>query len=101
MRSRLGRAKIAAVIVATGAVAFASGVGACASFGISSLTGAVDMCFVFDCTDGIFGGVIDPCSPIFSRPNTPGFIASDSAGDQNGDPVNGRDLFIDCPDQTP
>lgn len=76
----------------------ATGLGACTSLAGQAVMGSVDFCFLFDCTNGIFGGLIDPCSPIFSRPGTPGFIAADPADETNTDFQNGRDLFTDCPD---
>ncbi|GMU36334.1 MAG: hypothetical protein EDS66_11040 [Planctomycetota bacterium] len=95
MRSSVRRAKIGWAMVTLGGLVLASnGVGACASMGLESAAGAVDFCFLFDCTDGIFGGLIDPCAPIFSRPSTPGFIAQDP--NKNG--TSEGPLFMDCPD---
>jgi len=98
MRLRVKRAKATLALVAVGGIALGNGVGACASLGTESLAGAVDFCFIFDCTNGFFGGLVDPCSPIFSKPNTPGFIGSDSDEAPNTDTENGRDLFSDCPE---
>jgi hypothetical protein len=58
----------------------------------------MDMCFIFDCTNGAFGGLLDPCETV--------------AGSDTGDPGEGTGagyagpatgpLFADCPtDETP
>ena len=94
MRSRRLRTKLAVAAFAASGVM--GGFVGCASLGAESLSGAVDFCFLFDCTDGIFGGLIDPCSPVFSRPQTPGFIAADV-----NTPETDGNLFSDCPDDQP
>ena len=51
----------------------------CASFASEQVFRTVDFCFLFDCQNGAFGGLIDPCP----------------------DPGTGDDstinLFVDCP----
>ncbi len=55
---------------------------ACIAFGAEELLRTVDFCFVFDCQNGLFGGVVDPCP------------------DPLVDPLDGTstNLFVDCPD---
>lgn len=55
---------------------------ACIAFGADQLLGTLDFCFVFDCQNGLFGGVVDPCP------------------DPLTDPLDGTstNLFVDCPD---
>lgn len=51
------------------------GGGSCQTFGTNLATTSVDFCFVFDCDNGFFGGVVQPC----------------------GDPLSTiDDMFIDC-----
>ncbi|HSW44036.1 MAG TPA: hypothetical protein VLM89_00520 [Phycisphaerae bacterium] len=37
--------------------------GGCRDFSLNGATSAVDMCFLLDCQNGFFGGLIDPCDP--------------------------------------
>lgn len=37
--------------------------GGCRPFAANGITSAVDMCYLFDCENGFFGGLIDPCDP--------------------------------------
>ncbi|NOX57833.1 MAG: hypothetical protein GXP29_03125 [Planctomycetes bacterium] len=54
---------------------------ACIAFGAEELLRTVNFCFVFDCQNGLFGGVVDPCP------------------DPIDDPLDGTstNLFVDCP----
>ncbi len=54
---------------------------ACIAFGSEELLRTIDFCFVFDCQNGLFGGVVDPCP------------------DPLVDPLDGTstNLFVDCP----
>ncbi len=54
----------------------------CMAFGGDQLLSTIDFCFVFDCQNGILGGVIDPCAGV------------NGSGDDVGRTGN---LFIDCP----
>lgn len=57
---------------------------ACIGFGFDQLQRTIDFCFIFDCTNGAFGGVIQPCKN------------NDAIGAQNP-PTNTGNLFLDCP----
>lgn len=57
----------------------------CTSFLAESTLTSADFCFIFDCTNGIFGGTIDPCSGVGSGDQT-------FEGQQTGTP-----FFADCP----
>ena len=54
----------------------------CSSFAGESALLMTDFCFIFDCTNGILGGTIDPCAAGIGI---------------NGDPDNLEPLLIDCP----
>ena len=56
----------------------------CTSFTGRSLLVAADLCFVFDCQNGAFGGTVNPCSGIGS-------------GDQTPEGQAALPLFTDCP----
>lgn len=77
-RNRAGWALCLAAVGILGAVRQS----ACIAFGSSQLLGTVDFCFVFDCQNGLFGGVVDPCP------------------DPLTDVLDGEstNLFVDCPD---
>ncbi len=93
MQRKLSRAKVLSAMLAVGGIALiGDGLGGCASMGFQAASGAVDFCFLFDCTDGIFGGLVDPCSPIFGRPGNPGF----SNQDPIKEPGARTPLFLDC-----
>ncbi|MCC7294030.1 MAG: hypothetical protein IT449_18365 [Phycisphaerales bacterium] len=95
MQRKLSRAKVLSAMLAVGGVALiGDGLGGCASMGFQAASGAVDFCFLFDCTDGIFGGLIDPCSPIFGRPSNLGFTPQNP----EKEPGVSNTLFSDCPD---
>ncbi len=54
---------------------------ACIAFGSEEILRTINFCFVFDCQNGLFGGVVDPCP------------------DPLTDPLDGTstNLFVDCP----
>ncbi len=56
----------------------------CTSFTGRSLLVAADMCFIFDCQNGAFGGTVDPCSGVGS-------------GNQTNEGQNALPFFTDCP----
>jgi hypothetical protein len=92
MTHRRPRFWITAGFLLGGAYLFAGGNLTCGSFAADAAVSGLDMCFIFDCTNGIFGGVIDPCSQI---------EGSDSGGGgQAGgaDTETGGTFFTDCPD---
>ena len=82
MRSTFRRWAVGVAAVATMGAAYQTG---CMSFGGDQLLSTIDFCFVFDCQNGILGGVIDPCA---------GNTATSSSSDENTPSGN---LFIDCP----
>lgn len=80
MRSRMQRIAIVLALLAGGGTVMATSNMGCASFAGESLMTSLDFCFIFDCTNGIFGGLVQPC--------------------QEGVDVNGEGtgtLFLDCP----
>ena len=34
----------------------------CQRFATNAVSGSLDFCYVFDCQNGFFGGVVDPCN---------------------------------------
>ena len=84
MRSR-ARKVIAAISVLAASGIVMSGPGtSCSSYiGQSGLITA-DLCFIFDCQNGILGGTVDPCSGIGS-------------GNQTFEGQTQQPLFTDCP----
>jgi hypothetical protein len=84
MRSHARKA-IAAMTLLAGSGFVMSGPGtSCSSYIVKSGFVATDMCFIFDCQNGILGGTIDPCSGIGS-------------GNQTGEGQTRPPLFTDCP----
>lgn len=81
MRSRMQRIVVVLALLAGGGTVMASSTMGCASFAGESLMTSLDLCFIFDCTNGIFGGMVQPCQ---------------QGVDVNGDPTG--TLFLDCPD---
>ena len=37
--------------------------GGCQEFAVNGVTSAVDMCYLLDCRNGFFGGLVNPCDP--------------------------------------
>ena len=37
--------------------------GGCREFALNGVTSAADMCYLLDCKNGFFGGLVDPCDP--------------------------------------
>ena len=91
MRKRVSRIAVIAAMTLSGSYLFASGNLACGSMGSEAGIGTADMCFIFDCTNGAFGGLLDPCA--------------DVAGSDTGNPDQGGayagprtgSFFADCP----
>ena len=84
MRSRLRRIAMGVGLVAGGGVLLASPSSGCISFQGEALFAMTDFCFIFDCTNGVLGGTIDPCGAGFG-------IFGDL---ENTDP-----LLLDCPEE--
>jgi hypothetical protein len=75
------RKMIAAVGALAGATLFSTTNFACESFVGESLMTSANMCFIFDCNNGAFGGILRPCQ-------LPGTV-----GQAEGVPGT----FLDCP----
>ena len=56
----------------------------CSSYAGESALVTADLCFIFDCQNGLFGGTVDPCSGIGS-------------GNQTVEGDTQPPLFTDCP----
>ena len=94
MRKRVSRCLVVAGIILSGTYLFASGSLGCGSLASEAAISATDMCFIFDCTNGAFGGLIDPCGTVSGTDTNAG-----EGGGQGGDyigPSSGP-LFADCP----
>ncbi len=94
MRKRNSRYLVVSGMILSGAYLFAGGSMSCGSLAGEAGVAAVDMCFIFDCTNGAFGGLIDPCGTV------PGTDTNAGAGGGQGTgfvgPSSGP-LFADCP----
>ncbi len=84
MRRTVRRAMTAMTAVTAGGYLMAGPGTSCSSYVGESTFVAADMCFIFDCQNGIFGGTFDPCSGVGSGDNT--------VEGQTAPP-----LFTDCP----
>lgn len=82
---RWRKTAVMGMLVGTG-VLCASGALNCASLGIQSTLSTLDFCFLLDCQNGAFGGLLDPC----------GFGGVLIDNDQ-GSVQFGSSLLIDCP----
>jgi hypothetical protein len=83
LKAKFRRGMIGGLLMAAGGYTFQIGTG-CASFGGEQVLIATDFCFIFDCNNGAFGGLIQPCRG----------AATVTA---EGDVVPGRSpLFVDC-----
>ena len=91
MSRRGSRNWVAACLVLSGAYLCASGNLACGSFAADAAVSGADMCFMFDCTDGILGGVFDPCAPIG------GSDSGSTGGGEGAGTASGGPFFADCP----
>lgn len=83
MRSRFYRVVVAAGLIAGGGFLMAGPGTSCASFAGESAFVATDLCFIFDCQNGILGGTIDPCGG--------------GSGAQTVESGTQQPLFTDCP----
>lgn len=80
MPRKTSRVLAALFVFASGAVMLTSPNFACESFLGETVMSGLDMCFIFDCNSGIFGGTVQPC-----------------AGGTDGE----NNLFVDCPTNAP
>ncbi len=58
--------------------------GGCAQWTANGLTSAVDMCYLLDCQNGFFGGLVDPCDPQNPALLDCGNTATTTTGDDTG-----------------
>ena len=93
MHKRLYRGLMIAGMFLAGSYLFASGSLGCGSLASEAAISSTDMCFIFDCTNGIFGGLIDPCANVYGTDT--GNPDVGGAGGFAG-PFSGP-LFADCP----
>lgn len=63
MRYRGLRTLVLLGLVATTGMLFAGSGLACSSLAFDQAATAVDFCFLFDCQNGAYGGLIDFCDP--------------------------------------
>ena len=61
-RSRRFRMVVLLGVVATGGMLFSGSGLACTSFALDQAQTMVDFCFLFDCQQGAFGGLIEFCN---------------------------------------
>jgi len=80
MRRTSRRIVVGVGMAAAGAYLLAGPGTSCSSYVGETLFTTTDLCFIFDCQNGILGGTIDPC-----------------AGLQDGDQSGEQPLFTDCP----
>ena len=81
MSRRRSRIWVAMCLALSGAYLCTSGNLTCGSFGADAAVSSTDMCFMFDCDEGIFGGIIDPCTEVGGR----------------GSGTTSGTFFADCP----
>ena len=93
MHKRLYRGLMIAGMFLAGSYLFASGSLGCGSLASEAAISSTDMCFIFDCTNGIFGGLIDPCANVYGTDT--GNPEQGQAGTFAG-PSSGP-FFADCP----
>ena len=61
------RWKLSLAILGGGGLVLAGGDLSCASFGLESALNSTNFCFLFNCNEGAFGGLIDFCAPVRFR----------------------------------
>lgn len=64
MRSRCVRTFVMLGLVATAGMLFAGSGLACTSMAFDQAARSFDFCFLFDCTQGAYGGLIDFCDQV-------------------------------------
>ncbi len=95
MRRRFSRIALVTTMVFGGSYLFQGGNLACGSFASEAAIASLDMCFIFDCTNGIFGGLIDPCATVLGT-DTGGGEDGGGGSDSFEGPRTGT-FFADCP----
>ena len=87
MNRRTSRVLVTVLMVLGGAYLCASGTAACSSLATEAAISSTDMCFIFDCTNGALGGLVDPCAPVGGL---------DKSSGDTGDEFLGDPFFADC-----
>lgn len=82
MQRRFRRKLMLAGLFAGGGFLFGGQSTSCFSFTGEQMLSSADFCFIFDCTNGILGGTLDPCS---------------ETRDVNGNLI--PPTFLDCPNR--
>ncbi len=88
-QKRVVRGAIVLSLILSGAYLCTSGTATCGSVAGTSAMSAIDFCFMFDCTNGALGGLVDPCADVGEVDDTGG-----STGEGTG--VLGGPFFTDC-----
>ncbi|MFQ5489797.1 MAG: hypothetical protein ACE5GE_03655 [Phycisphaerae bacterium] len=103
MHKRKNRILIGGCLLLSGTYLFASGNLACGSLFSEAAVSAVDMCFIFDCTTGALGGLIDPCGTTGSTDTNSGGAGGGGGGGRGGTFVgsNSGPFFADCANVQP
>lgn len=84
MRKGMRKATVVMSLLAGSGYLLSGPATSCTSFAGRSALVAADLCFIFDCQNGILGGTIDPCSGIGS-------------GNTTSEGASALPLFTDCP----
>ena len=66
--------------------------GGCREFAMNGVSSAVDMCYLLDCRNGFFGGLVDPCDP-----QNPSLL---DCGNYTGGTTNGNGTTTDTTNGT-
>ncbi len=93
MRRPVSRIVLLSATVLGGACLFQSGNLTCGSFASEAAIASLDMCFIFDCTNGAFGGLIDPCGTVLGTDTNP----EGGTGDEGFPGPSTGPFFADCP----
>jgi len=93
------RILVAAGLLLSGAYLCANSPLGCGSFAAESAIASFDMCFIFDCTGGGFGGLIDWCTDVDGLVGGSGSSGGGGGGAGGGtaDELGGGSFFTDCP----
>lgn len=91
MKKRKTRLWVGACLALSGAYLFQSGNLSCGSFFSEAAISSVDMCFIFDCTSGAFGGLLDPCGTTGGTDTN-----GENAGNAGFAGPNSGPFFSDC-----